>query len=323
MGEIWSFVEVGPEGIEAVSLEIIGKAAELGDQSNMRTAAVLTGWGMEKIVKEVSRYPVDRVYYVEHGELAFYDPAKHANALHQLVEKEKPEIVLFGATYNGVDIAARLAIRAEAGLIAHVTYLGIDPSDGRLVGHVPGFGGGIVAVCKCRPGVLQIATVRPGVFERPIPTGHEAEIHRFSPKLHPTNGWRIVERRVAKVVDITRAEKVVVAGMGTGGELSLAKTLAQKLGAQLAVTRPLADLGLAPRDVQVGSTGVSLRSNIALILGVSGASHFVSGIRDVKTVISINIDRNAPIFQFSDYCVEADLFKLVPKIIEEFEKEGA
>ncbi len=322
MGEIWSFVEAGPEGIEDVSLEIIGKAAELGAQSNMGTAAVLTGWGVEEIVKEVSRYPVDKVYYIEHGELAVYDPAKHAKALHQLVEKEKPEIVLFGATYNGVDIAARLAIRTGAGLIAHVTYLGIDPTDGMLVGHVPGFGGSIVAVCKCRPGVLQIATVRPGVFEKPNPTGREAEIQRFSPELHPTDGWKVVERSVAKVVDITRAEKVIVAGMGTGGDLSLAKKLAEKLGAQLAVTRPLADLGLAPRDVQVGSTGVSLRSKIALILGVSGASHFVSGIRDVKTVISINIDRNAPIFQFSDYCVEADLFKLVPRIIEELEKEG-
>ncbi|MEM4417162.1 MAG: electron transfer flavoprotein subunit alpha/FixB family protein, partial [Nitrososphaerota archaeon] len=194
MSEIWSFVEIGPGGIEDVSMEIIGKAAEMGAQNNKKTAAVLTGWRIDEVVKEVSKYPVDKVYYVEHSELAVYDPMKQAKALHQLVEKEKPEIILFGATYTGGDIASRLAIRAGAGLIAHVTHLSIDPSDGKLVGHVPGFGGSIVAVCKCRPGVLQIATVRPGVFEKPNPTGRETEVQRFSPELDPTDGWKIVEK---------------------------------------------------------------------------------------------------------------------------------
>ncbi|MEO0158316.1 MAG: electron transfer flavoprotein subunit alpha/FixB family protein [candidate division WOR-3 bacterium] len=323
MGEIWTFVEIGPEGVEDVSLEIMGRAAALAAESGRKTAAVVTGWKVDEIVQETAKYPVDKVFHVDHSTLVTYDPSKHAKALHQLVEKEKPEMIFFGATYTGADIASRLAVRTGAGLIAHVTYLGIDPVDGRLVGHVPGFGGSIVAVCKCRPNTLQIATVRPGVFEKPKTTNKTAEVVKFTPSLDPAEpGWIILDRKVAKTVDVTRAEKVVVAGMGTGGDLTLVKKLADRLGAQLAVTRPLADIGVAPRDVQVGSTGISLRSKAALVLGVSGASHFVSGIQDVKTVISVNTDRNAPIFQFSDYCVQADLFKIVPKLIEHAEKGG-
>ncbi len=317
MRGIWTFVEVQDGAIEDVSLEVLGKASELAREKGVESSAVIAGWQLSNIVEETAKYPVDKIYYVEHELLRQYSPSAYAKALHQLVERHKPEIMLFGATYNGADIAARLAVKTGAGLIAHVVGLEIERETGMLIGHVPGFGGSIVAVCRCRPNVLQMATVRPGVLEKPQPAGGNAEIIKFSPELNEQDvGLRLVERSVSPTIDITRAERVVVAGMGTGGDLTPLKQLAEKIGAELAVTRPLADMGAAPRDVQIGSTGYSLRSKLAIIAGASGAAHFVSGIRDVKTVIAINTDPNAPIFEFADYYVVGDLFKIIPRLTQ-------
>ena len=318
MQGIWVFLETQDGKVEEVSLEVLGKAIELAERKKTENAGVVMGYNLNETVKELQQYGMDKLYYVEHELLRNYDPHAYTKALHQLVEKYKPEIMLFGATYNGTDIAARLAIKAEAGLIAHVIDLAIEEGTGMLIGDVPGFGGNIVAVCKCRPGVLQIATVRPGVFspaERK--TSSKAEVITFNPQLSRDDAkLRTVEKKIEHRLDITRAEKVVIAGMGTGGDLTLVKKLAEKLGAEIAATRPLADIGVVSRDVQVGSTGYSLRSKLAIVAGVSGASHFVSGIRDVKTVIAINTDKNAPIFQFADYCVVGDLFKILPKLVD-------
>ncbi len=318
MQGVWVFLEAQDGEVEKVSLEVLGKAVELAERKKTGYSGVVIGYGLDKTVKELQQYGMDKMYYVEHGLLKSYDPYAYAKALHQLVEKYKPEIMLFGATYNGVDIAARLAIKAEAGLIAHVIDLAIEEETGMLIGVVPAFGGNIVAVCKCRPGTLQIATVRPGVFSpaerRP---NSKTEVITFNPQLSGDDvKLRTLERKVEPRIDITRAEKVVIAGMGTGGDLTQVKKLAEKLGAEIAATRPLADIGVVPRDVQIGSTGYSLRSKLAVVAGASGASHFVSGIRDVKTVIAINTDKNAPIFQFADYCVVGDLFKILPKLAE-------
>jgi len=318
MQGIWVFVETQNGKVEGVSLEVLGKVIELAEKKKTESAAVLAGHGIGETVKEIQEYGTDKVYYVEHELLKTYDPIAFSKSIHQLVEKYKPEILLFGATYNGTDIAARLAIRTGAGLIAHVIDLRIEEETGMLIGDVPGFGGNIVAVCKCRPGILQIATVRPGVFKQAEkkPDG-KAEVIIFNPQLSEEDvKLRVVERKTEPRLDITRAEKVVIAGMGTGGDLTPVKKLAEKIGAEVAVTRPLADIGAASRDVQIGSTGYSLRSKLAIVAGASGASHFVSGIRDVKTVVAINTDKDAPIFQFSDYCVVGDLFKILPKLAE-------
>ncbi len=318
MKGVWAFLEVQDGEVEKVSLEVLGKAIELAGRKKTESGGVLIGYGLDKTVKGLQQYGADKIYYVEHELLKGYDPYTYTKALHQLVEKYRPEVMLFGATYNGVDIAARLAVKAEAGLIAHVIDLTIEEGTGMLIGFVPGFGGNIVAVCRCIPGTLQMATVRPGLFSpaerRP---NSKTEVITFNPQLSRDDvKLRILERKVEPRVDITRAERVIIAGMGTGGDLTPVKKLAEKLKAEIAATRPLADIGVVSRDVQIGSTGYTLRSKLAIVAGASGASHFVSGIREVKTVIAINTDKNAPIFQFADYCVVGDLFKILPKLAE-------
>jgi electron transfer flavoprotein alpha subunit len=316
--EIWVYVESWEGGIEDVSLEVMGKAIDLAAESGLKCAAVVVGWGLEKIVEELRRYELYRIYYAAHMLLKTYDPSAFSKSLYQLVATYQPAAILFGATYNGTDVATRLAVKTQAGMIAHVVALNIEKETGALIGDVPGFGGNIVAACKCRPGVLQIVTVRHGIFNPPEMAGSpRAEVIRFTPQLERTDiKTGLVERRVEPKREISKAERVVVAGMGTGGDLTLVNKLAEKIGAEVAVTRPLADMGAAPRDVQIGSTGYSLKSRLAIVVGASGATHFVSGIRNVKTVISINTDKNAPIFQFSDFCVVGDLFKIIPRLVE-------
>jgi electron transfer flavoprotein alpha subunit len=316
--EIWVYVETWEGGVEGVSLEAMGKAIELAAENGLKCSAVVVGYGFDEIVEELRRYKLYRVYYVVDELLKTYDPSAFSKSLHQLVTTYRPIAILFGATYNGTDVAARLAVRSGAGMIAHVITLDIEKETGMLVGDVPGFGGNIVAACKCRPGVLQIATVRHGIFNPPEKEDSlKADVIRFTPQLEKTDiKIRLIERKVEPRREISRAERVIIAGMGTGGDLTLVKKLAEKIGADVAVTRPLADMGAAPRDVQIGSTGYSLKSRLAIVAGASGATHFVSGIRDVKTVISINTDKEAPIFQFSDYCVVDDLFKIIPKLVE-------
>jgi len=316
--ELWVYVEALEDGVENVSLEVMGKGLELAAKKGMECSAVVVGWGLDKVVNELRGYNLSRVYYVADELLKTFDSSTFSKSLHQLVETYQPAAILFGATYNGTDVAARLAIRTGAGMIAHVVALDIEEDTGMLVGDVPGFGGNIVAACKCRPSVLQLVTVRHGIFNPPEKgESPKAEVIHFKPQLEKTDAKvRLVERKVEPRKEISRAELVVIAGMGTGGDLTPIRKLAEKIGADVAVTRPLADMGAAPRDVQIGSTGYSLKSRLAIVAGVSGAIHFVSGIRDVKTVISINTDKEAPIFQFSDYCVVGDLFKIIPRLVE-------
>jgi electron transfer flavoprotein alpha subunit len=120
---------------------------------------------------------------------------------------------------------------------------------------------------------------------------------------------------VARTDDITKAERIVVAGLGSSRDLSLAKKLAESLHAEFGASRPLADKGLVPKSLVVGSTGCSLNAKLVVVVGVSGAAHFISGIREAKTVIAINSDARAQIFNHADYCVNGDLFKIVPELI--------
>lgn len=206
----------------------------------------------------------------------------------------------------------------KTGLIAHVVDLEIEESTGALLGSVPGFGGSIVAICKCK-GKPQVATVRPGVFK-------PAEIRETSPgavvpitvTLKPSDvRCKVVERHIEESVEIGRAKAVVVAGLGCISDIESPRRLAQAIEGTLAVSRPVADKGLAPKELVVGSSGSGLNAKLAVIVGVSGAAHFTSGIRGVETVIAINSDPQAQIFQHADYCVVAEAGKILPKLNEE------
>jgi electron transfer flavoprotein alpha subunit len=203
----------------------------------------------------------------------------------------------------------------NTGLTAHAVRVEIEEGTNLLVCGVPGFGGSIVAMCKCPKSRPQMATVRPGIL--PVPKRNlerQGTIESVQVKLGEVR-TKVVERSVQEGMDIAKAEIVVIAGRGAAAQLDAVRKFADSIGGVVGVTRPLADKGLMPRDRQVGSTGYAVAPKLAIILGASGAAHFVSGIRDAKTVISVNKDPEAAIKDYADYFVVDDVGTLLHMLL--------
>lgn len=305
--------------IENVSLEILGRARELARTLETDVTAIILGQNVRSLADEAIQYGADRVLVADAPELGQYTTEAFCNILAELIGERKPEIMLLGATHDGRDLAGRLAVRLKTGLTAHAVQVEIEPETGLLVCGVPGFGGSIVAKCKCPRSRPQMATVSPGIF--PVPRKdpmRKGSIETLQAHVGQVR-TRVVERSVRAGVDIAKAEIVVIAGRGAVTYFDSVRKFADSIGSAIGVTRPLADKELMPRDYQVGSTGMSVTPKLAIVMGASGAAHFVSGIRGAKTVISVNKDPEADISANADYVVVDDLGRLLPVLMSKFE----
>jgi electron transfer flavoprotein alpha subunit len=317
------FLEQSGGVTEDVSFEVLGKGREIADGLGAELTGLMLGNGLKEAAEDCARRGADTILCIESPELADFTVEPYVDLIAPVIEERHPEVVLIGATHNGTALAASLAIRLKVGLIAHVVDLELDASTKKLVGSVPGFGGSIVALCKCKKDP-QIATVRPGVFKPAVRNEAKAgDVVQMGvgPRV-PTVKCKVLETHVGKTVEVGRAARVVVAGLGCKDDLQTPKKLAEAMSGVLAVTRPLADKGLASKDLVVGSSGAALSAKVAIAVGVSGAAHFISGVRDVQTVIAVNSDPKAQIFQQADYCVVADAGKLLPKLVSELSARG-
>jgi electron transfer flavoprotein alpha subunit len=319
--EIFVFVEQTDGTIEHVSLEVLGKAREIADKLSGSVTAVILGEQVQDLARDVSKRGADLVVAGESPLLKDYTTEAYSKVVESVIRERDPDTLLIGATHNGASLAASLAIKMGAGLMAHVIDLEVEEGTGALLGSVPGFGGSIVSVCKCGKGRPQMATVRPGIFKPIEPRAQSGIILPVQVNLSPADKkCNVLERNVKRTKELSRAERVVIAGLGCRGDFNLPKKLAEEINAELGVSRPVADRGLYDKEHVVGSTGQSLNAKIAIVLGVSGAAHFTSGIRDVKTVIAINTDPKSQIFKQADYCVNGDVFQILPHLTAELEK---
>ena len=323
--DVWVYLETDGGTVQNVSWEILGKGRELAADLETDVTAMLAGTAesLEGLGDAAIARGADRVLEIRDPLLDTYRPETFAEAVGQAVADDDPQILLVGATHNGVDLAGRLAVRLDVGLTADVTRLYVD-EEGDLVGAVPAFAGDILAMVKAVGNEPKMTTVRPGVFAAPdSDDSREGEIERRDPGLDEAAlVTEVISREVGESVDLPSADVVVAAGRGFGEDLEFARELADGLDATVGVTRPLCDEGLVSRDHQIGSTGFSLKADLAIIAGVSGSVYFTSGIEDVDTVIAINVDRGEPIFDHADYCVEGDLFEVLPALIDALETEG-
>jgi electron transfer flavoprotein alpha subunit len=313
---IWVFLERKGDEVEDTSLEILGKARELSDSSGMPVTGIVPGNMEDGKLRKIINYGADKLINLNDGSLNSYSTDLYVHALQNIIRERMPEIFLIGATPYGRDLAGRLAARLKTGLTANAVTLDVDDK-GILVSGVPAYGGKIIAEIVCEKSRPQMATVRPGTFRPYFGESRNGEIITVKPDISGIKDRVAVkERKISEFLDLTKSRRTVIAGNGTRGDLKLVREFADSIGADIGVTRPLADRGLISRDFQVGSTGYSLRSEIAVILGVSGSEHFTSGIKDCRTVISIDTNPKAEIFQHSDYCIVGDIFDLIPKAIE-------
>lgn len=319
--EIWVYLERDGQDFEEVSLEILGAARDMADRYHHNVTGIILGNEVSDLADTAVRYGADRVIFLKNEKLDSYGTELYTSALHNLVSEKKPDSFLFGATNSGRDLAARLAARLRTGLAANVVTLDMDDK-GTLFSGVPGYGSKVIARIVCVKNKPQMSTVRGGIFQKhpydPDRNGHK-EI--FEPDVsNVENAVSVISRITRETKDITGSERVIIAGNGAGGDISLVEKLGQILQADIGATRPMADKGLYPRDVQVGSTGISLKADYALVLGSSGSEHFITGIANCKKVISIDINPKSDIFEYSDYCVVGDISKILPEIIKKMEE---
>jgi electron transfer flavoprotein alpha subunit len=311
--------------LNPLSREALVAGQQLASRQEMRLAVALPGRGARALAEELAAKQLDECWLVEHELLADYTADGFASALRQLIEHLQPSFVLFPHTYQVRDFAPKLAASLRRGLISDC--IGIS-WDGKQVVFVRQMFQG-----KTSTDVLALgdpphfATFQAGAFRADAlqaGTG-KAALQNFAVKLSPDQ-IRVkpgeLFREAKQAVDLTQVPVIVAVGRGIKApeNLELARKLAQLLGGDLAASRPICDEGWLPMDRQIGSSGQTVAPKLYLAVGISGAIQHVVGMKGSRTIVAINKDQNAPIFEVADYGIVGDLFEVVPALIEVLEK---
>jgi electron transfer flavoprotein alpha subunit len=318
---VWVFIEQTEGEAAKVSWELLGKGKELADSLKCELAAVVMGENVEQLCKQAFGYGAEKVYLMDAPVLRHYRTQPYEQAVCQLVEKYRPEVILMGATGLGRDLAGVVATRLATGLTADCTGLSIDPKR-NLMQTRPAFGGNIMATIVCDKFRPQMSTVRPHVMPMPsFDPQANGEIVREAPEVTEQN----VPVKVLKIlmdggagsqVDISGAEFIVSGGRGMMAKenFSMLHELADVLGGVVGASRSAVDAGWMPQDRQVGQTGKTVRPKVYIACGISGAIQHLVGMQDSDVVIAINRDPEAPIFQVATYGIVGDIFRIVPAL---------
>ena len=320
---LWVFLEQRDGLLEPVSLELLAKAREIADESQQVVTGVLLGQEVSHLAQVAVVHGADEVLIAEHPLLELYTTPPYTKVVAELVLARRPDSLLLGATANGRDLAGRLAVRLRTGLTADCTDLALD-AGGLLVGEVTGFGSGILAGIVCPEHRPQMATVRPGVFPRAAgDQWRKGRVSRVKVSLTADDSpVRVIRRSASQGDDITAAERLVIGGRGVHGDFKILHELARLVSAEVGATRVAVDEGWADREAQIGQTGYVTRPKLAIVCGVSGAMQFTVGIQDADTIVAINSDPEAPIFESADYCIVDDVFRVLPRLIEALKARG-
>ncbi|MDL2323945.1 electron transfer flavoprotein subunit alpha/FixB family protein [Ruminococcaceae bacterium OttesenSCG-928-A16] len=327
--DIFVFAEQVDGKIAGVVFELLGKAKELAAVRGGNVSAVLLGSGVQALCKKLAQYGANRVVLVDDKALETYMTEPYTKALYQVVSQYNPEIVMFGATAIGRDLAPRVSARAHTGLTADCTKLEIQDETGNLMMTRPAFGGNIMATILCPNHRPQMATVRPGVMQRIAPIeGAECPVDKVEvANLASAMNVEILEvvKKVSEKMDIMDAKVLVSGGRGMGcpKNFEALEALAEVLGGTVAASRASVDAGWQPKERQVGQTGKTVRPNLYIACGISGAIQHLAGMEDSDVIVAINKDATAPIFEVADYGVVGDACKIVPLLTEALKAQRA
>ncbi|HBF7700585.1 TPA: electron transfer flavoprotein subunit alpha/FixB family protein [Clostridioides difficile] len=319
---VWVIGEQREGKINPVTIELIGEGRKLADQLGKELAVVIAGYEVEKEVKELLHYSVEKVYYINDPLLKDFTTDGYSISIANLIERKKPEVVLVGATSIGRDIAPRIAGKVGTGLTADCTKLEIDSTDNKLLQTRPAFGGNLMATIVCPKNRPQMSTVRPGVMAKAVRNESETGILEV---VTPELTEKMIRTRLVEVlpqekksVNLTDARIIVSGGRGLkrAEGFELIKELADKLGAEVGASRAAVDSGWIEHSHQVGQTGTTVRPELYIACGISGAIQHLAGMSDSKYIVAINKDAKAPIFSICDYGIVGDLYEIIPEMIE-------
>jgi electron transfer flavoprotein alpha subunit/ferredoxin len=323
---VWVFGEQRHGAIQGVALELAGEGRKLADKLGVPLTMVVLGHGLDEACKELLEFPIDEILQVDAPELADYRSEPYSRVFADLIRTRKPEIVLAGATTIGRDFLARVAIDLHTGLTADCTGLDIREEDRLLMQTRPAFGGNIMATIMTEYHRPQMATVRHKVMKEICPEAGRSpgKITNVTPEasllVSRTEIIKFVEE-IEETVNITEADIIVSGGRGLGKpeNFSVIEDLAKALGAAVGASRAAVDAGWKPYSHQVGQTGKTVQPKLYVACGISGAVQHLVGMQSSDTIVAINKDPSAPIFEVASYGIVGDLFKVIPALIKEIE----
>jgi len=336
MNNIFVYCEVEEGIVSDVSLELLTKGKSLSANLNCKLEAVVLGTDLNGIEKEISAYGVDIIHIADDSRLFPFTTIPHTSILIELIKKEEPSIVLFGATSIGRDLAPRVSSALKSGLTADCTSLVIgdhlDKKSGKEYKNLlyqirPAFGGNIIATIINPDHRPQMATVREGVMKKEI---HDSD-YKSTIKKIDLNGTikdedflvKIIKREIEnKKINIKNGQIIIAGGYGVGSKenFKLLFDLAEIIGAEVGGSRAAVDAGYIDHDRQIGQTGVTVRPKLYIACGISGQIQHRAGMDESVIIISINTDPNAPINKISDYVIIGEVGVVIPQMIKSYKQ---
>ena len=321
---VWIFIEQRDGVRETVGLELLGKGRQLADVLGEELVAVLPCSDMAPDANALISYGADKVYLIDDEKLRHYKCDIYAKVLTDLVREHAPAIFLFGATAIGESLAPRVAARLQTGLTAACAELEIDKKERILKAYRPAIGGNVMAEIVCLERRPQMATVKPGVMEKPQKDhSRRGEVVNVKPLIANEDiVTRIVDVVCSKeeAVDLERADVIVAIGRGPekAEGLKLVRELAAVLNGAVGASRAAIEAGWISPYHQIGQTGKTVRAKLYIACGISGAIQHQVGMRSSKVIVAINNDARAPIFDIATYGIVGDLFQILPILTEAF-----
>lgn len=326
---VWVYLECGKHGLRSVGLELLGQARLLADRLGEQVVAVILDEDAVSRAREAIGSGADTVITVSDEAFRQYNTDVYVDAMAALVEKYRPEVLMLGATSNGRDLGPRLACRLHTGLTADCTSLDIGP-DRIVLWTRPAFGGNLMATNICPDTKPQMGTVRPNVFPRPVFDATRAgsviaERITPGPRANRVRLLEIVELLNAAAADLDEASVIVSGGRGMKGpeNFALLRELADAVGGSIGASRAAVDAGWIAPVHQVGQTGRTVCPKVYIACGISGAIQHLIGMSASGTIIAINKDPSAPIFEAADYGIVGDLFQVVPALTRAVKAKNA
>ncbi len=336
IGNVWVFVEQEGGKIADVSLELVSRGVELAQKLNVKVEAVLLGDKVAHCADTLFSYGCSTVFLAEDPRLEPFTVLPYAKVIMDLIKEHKPNILLFGATMKGRELAPRVASEKLAGLTADCTDLQIDDFDdkvnkkfytNKLMQIRPAFGGNIIATIVNTWDDPQMVTVREGVMKMSAPDkSRKGKIVKVPVALTAQEMVvKVIERvRQEKSVNLKGAQIIVAGGYGVGtkANFKLIHDLAATLGGEVGASRAAVDAGWIDHDHQVGQTGVTVRPKLYIACGISGSIQHRAGMTDSKKIIAINTDPGAPIFSVAHYGIIGDLNTIIPMMIKAYKAKA-
>ena len=322
---VWVFAEQREGQLQKVSLELLGEGRRVADKLGVKLTALLLGNNIEGLADTLAKHGADEVLVADDKQLEHYTTEAYTKVICDLANERKPGILFVGATFIGRDLGPRIAARLTTGLTADCTSIDVEGENGDLLATRPAFGGNLMATIACPDHRPQMATVRPGVFATVSTDGTNCNIEKVEVKLADSDvRTKVLEVVKAKkdIIDIAEAEFIVSGGRGVGSaeNFKLLEELATVLEGSVAGSRAAVENGWIEGNYQVGQTGKTVRPQIYIACGISGAIQHVAGMQDAEMIIAVNRDADAPIMKIADYGIVGDVAKVVPELIAQFKE---